>query len=301
MIIGNSIDKIYVDIISKVLSTGYYVEDKSGYKELLGESFKLTNPRNRIIQNNARKINLPFQLAECIWIFSGNNELNMIASYAPKWKEFSDDGITLHGAYGKRLRNWYNLDQISNIENILKDSPLTRQAVLTIFDPSKDLTVKTKDVPCNSILQFLIRDNKLNLIVYVRSQDLILGLPYDLFHWTIFQEYLSNLLDIELGEYITHYGSVHIYKHDFEKAVKIIQEGCIVDHPMNKMPKTERDIFSKLYYLESVIRKEKKIVSIDDEWWNEWLIIFRLKWCLNEYKDMIKNIKQKSFLKVLKC
>jgi thymidylate synthase len=301
MITANNIDSIYYKLMLEILDKGKYVDDKGGYHELIGESYKLTNPRARILQNKVRKVSLTFMIAECIWILSGHNDLEMISKYAPAWKNFSDDGETLHGAYGVRLRNWHGLDQIANIESYLRKLPLTRQAVLTIFDPRLDLVQSTKDIPCNTTLQFFIRDQKLSLVVYVRSQDMILGLPYDMFHWTILQEYLACRLGVKLGDYITHYGSVHIYKRDIELAKNIINGLPDTHHAMPPMSLNGKndDIFNKLWYVENHLRCKQNSLNTFNAWWTEWVWILGMKWQPEKYKKYKEQL-QKAYLEVMK-
>lgn len=61
-------------------------------------------------------------------------------------------------------------------------------------------------------MQFLIREGKLNLIVCMRSNDIYLGFPYDIFNFSMFQEYIAGKLGVKLGEYIHVVGSLHYYK-----------------------------------------------------------------------------------------
>ena len=78
--------------------------------------------------------------------------------------EFSDNGRTWHGAYGPRLRNWNGVDQIDETRRLLLEETATRRAVMSLYDPSRDF-VKSKDVPCNNWLNWLVRDGKLHLTV----------------------------------------------------------------------------------------------------------------------------------------
>ena len=87
------------------------------------------------------------------------------------YSEFSDDGTTVYGGYGPRLFNMHSkYNQIDTVINLLKEKPTTRRAVIQIYD-AKDLEVKLKDIPCTCTLQFEIREGKLNLFTYMRSND----------------------------------------------------------------------------------------------------------------------------------
>ena len=230
----NSLDDAYKQLIADVLNCGDVVESRIGATtELLWKSFILTDPRNRIIRNTERKLSLKFAFGEFIWIMSGSDKVDDIAFYNKRMRDFSDDGETLHGAYGKRLRNWNGKDQIQLVIDKLRQFPSTRQAVLSIYDPELDAGIETKDFPCNSFLQLFIRNNALYMSVFVRSQDLYLGLPYDIFHWTMLQELIANELVIDLGTYYHIMGSLHIY--DSNKArLQRVSRYPVDSRPMQK-------------------------------------------------------------------
>lgn len=238
-LISSNIDVLYQKIIEEIKIDGTDCTARGlEFRELLFSHLILTNPRARIIQNPRRKISKKFMIAEFIWIMTGENSVDMISKYNKNMAQFSDDGEILYGAYGPRLRNWNGYDQIKGcLKRLQKDSG-TRQAVIVILDPARDFLVETKDIPCNDLLQFFIRENKLHMATYVRSNDVLLGIPYDIFHWTILQELFANILDVELGEYHHFVGSLHIYKKDFEKLYSCLNfEIPHID--MEKMPKEE--------------------------------------------------------------
>jgi thymidylate synthase len=99
----------------------------------------------------------------------------------------------------------------------------------------EDVIKETKDIPCTLNLQFLLRDNKLNMIVNMRSNDIIWGLPYDLFVFTNMQEVVANTLGVELGWYLHRPGSLHLYKkhYDLFKEVGNNFSNVRIKNPMN--------------------------------------------------------------------
>jgi thymidylate synthase len=64
--------------------------------------------------------------------------------------------------------------------------------------------------------QFRIRNNKLNMSVYMRSNDVWLGSAYDFFQFTRVQIAMASVLGIEPGTYGHHVGSLHIYENNYE-------------------------------------------------------------------------------------
>jgi len=85
----------------------------------------------------------------------------------------------------------------------------------------------SKDVPCTLSLQLLIRDRRLHMVVNMRSNDVVWGLPHDVFSFTCLQEVL--MLELreagvpvdDLGAYHHHAGSLHVYDTHFDLMAKV--------------------------------------------------------------------------------
>jgi len=221
----NSVEEAYYNTLSYVRANGLSCEPRGQKcKEIIGHSFCITSPRNRVIFNKERNINFSFMVAEWLWIMSGSNDVAMISYYNSVIANYSDDGKTMHGAYGKRINKFH---QLENVIKKLEEDPDSRQAMIIIFQPS-DVVQKTKDVPCTILFQFFIRDYKLHMITYMRSNDVLLGLPYDLFNFTMIQEYVSTRLNNDtsfgMGTYTHMVGSLHMYERDSDRINDVIDE-----------------------------------------------------------------------------
>lgn len=170
----------------------------------------LDDARMGFITNPYRKLNYAFGLAETLQIWSGDNTLDRLIYYNKNMAKFSDDGITLSGSYGPPFtaQRQYVLDTLSSDRD-------SRQAVLTIWKPSPK---PSRDIPCTVMMHFMIRDFKLNLTVYMRSNDVWLGLPYDMMAFTTIQQAIAASLGVTPGEYRHIAGSLHIYAGDVYKS-----------------------------------------------------------------------------------
>ena len=87
---------------------------------------------------------------------------------------------------------------------------------------------ESKDINCTVCLQFFIRNNKLHMTTYMRSNDLWMGFPYDVFQFTNMQVLMSMELGVELGTYTHISGSLHLYKRNLVK----VDEHC--DNPLEQ-------------------------------------------------------------------
>jgi thymidylate synthase len=143
--------------------------------------------------------------------------------------------------------------------------------VLQLFTPQPGLDPDAKDSPCTCNIQFLIRDARLHAIVYMRSNDAIWGLPYDVFLFTMLQELLSCQLGTELGSYFHFAGSLHLYRRHFELARRIIS--CQNVAPFEMPAMRSHDQLAAFLRLESQIRagtqveeKEEKTEALEPYW-----------------------------------
>ncbi|WP_334538945.1 thymidylate synthase [Streptomyces stelliscabiei] len=170
----------------------------------------LTQPRARLLYAPpARIVNPAFAVAETVWHLSGSDD-PWIFDYNARLRQYADDGVLL-GAYGPRMRNWGGkVDQLARVVEILKEDPDSRRALIQLYDPAQD-AAGHKDVPCTLGFRFHLRDSRLHMATMMRGQDVWIGMPYDVFFYTVLHELVAGWLDAELGEFHLHVGSLHIY------------------------------------------------------------------------------------------
>ena len=212
------------EAISRILSSGQTIKASRGaLLELQGTVFRIDNPRTRLSLSAERSV-LFSAVGELLWYLRGSSALKVISYYLPVYKKDSSDGYTIHGAYGPRILDSGGHDQLANVIKLLKAKPTTRRAVISLFRPD-DISRERKEVPCTVSLQFMIRDGRLNCIATMRSNDAILGLPHDVFTFTMLQEIIAREVNVGLGYYQHAAASFHIYTDQIDKAGKYLAEG----------------------------------------------------------------------------
>lgn len=192
--------------------------------EIINAVTVLSNPINNIMKNDVRKLSMKYAIGEMLWYMSGKPLLKEIQKYGRGWDRMSDDGETVNSNYGWCIKKKYGFDQYKYVKDLLMRDSQTRQAVIHIKEPRNTLENPTKDLNCTVCLQFFVREGKLYMTTYMRSNDLWMGFPYDVFQFTCLQVLLSMELGLELGTYTHIAGSLHLYKRDYEKSLKNIGE-----------------------------------------------------------------------------
>ena len=212
---GENISEVY----KKLLTHLKKAEIVGNTKEINNCCLIIENPKTDEIYFPNRKISEKYANAELEWYWSGNNSCEDIGKYAKMWLSLTDDGKTNNSAYGYILHKKYGFDQLQQIIELLNKDSTSRRAVLNISDPTIN-RITTKDMQCTIALQFLIRNNKLEMTVYMRSNDVFFGLPYDYIYFVSLGEYISKKLNVEFGKYIHHATSMHMYLRDLDKFKK---------------------------------------------------------------------------------
>jgi thymidylate synthase len=215
-------DLAWRDALRTVIAEGQHVSPRGkGTTELLVNSVTVDLARS-VVTTPARKLNYRFMCAEALWILDGGNELAPLTRFVKRMADFSDDGVTLAGAYGPRL-----VPQLSYVVQALVSDRSTRQAVASIWTPNP---APSKDIPCSLVAVFSIRQNRLYQHVMMRSSDLWLGLPYDLFSFSCWGIYVACKVNMSLkvlGQPFTPVGlghltvtatSSHLYDDNLEAA-----------------------------------------------------------------------------------
>jgi thymidylate synthase len=232
---------------------GFQAENSARCLEFPGPmTVEIKNPQARHVIIPARSWNSILPYAESLWLALGWNNLDDLpGKYVKALYKFSDDGKTWASGYGPRIR-LYNgkngdyhigesfnahkdsdsVDQLKFVYETLKKDPYSRQALITIHDPMKDdfnidgFLKVTKDQPCTRSLHFMKHpsENKLNMYVTMRSNDILWGFSaVNVFNFTWMQEYVADMLGMDVGSYYHIAHNMHIYEHFVAKIQKIAE------------------------------------------------------------------------------
>jgi hypothetical protein len=180
------------------------------------------NPCERVLFWGNRDANPFFHFFEGLWMLAGRDDVAFLAQYVKRIATYSDDGVTLHGAYGHRWR--YPSDQLRTIVDLLREYPKSRRAVLTMWGSKADLFANEEalDVPCNTQVYFWraqgAERERLHMTVTCRSNDIIWGAyGANAVHFSMLQEYVAAHLGLGVGYYWQVSNNYHAYKDVLDK------------------------------------------------------------------------------------
>ena len=158
---------------------------------MFNQGFTIENPLDRIITNEARNFNIEYAEAEWQWYLSGEPTIDTLGSIYGKipsiWQKMANEDGKVNSNYGAQWERGWQLDKVVAM---LKNNPNTRQAAISIYD-GKEISSYKYDTPCTYAVQFTVVDNKLNMCVTMRSNDLWFCFCIDQYCFSKLQELLS--------------------------------------------------------------------------------------------------------------
>lgn len=192
-----------------------------------------------------RNFNPFFALAEVVWILSGNGNVEWIAYYNKNMRKFADgDREDFNGAYGLRMRRWpstqlasyVTIDQLSIAIDKLKREPLSRQAVISLWDPERDNLLKSNDFPCNNVVYLRLRNGVVDQTVVQRSCDLIWGAPYNAVQFSHIHAYLAGCLGAKIGKLTYIIQNLHYYEELYKDTLHNLLERAFDESEVGGKP-----------------------------------------------------------------
>jgi len=187
--------------------------DFAGTKALFNVGFYIENPALNKIEDSKVKRNWSIEYAEAEWqwYLVGLPNIKMLGEIYGKipeiWKRMANDEGYVNSNYGYQ---WQRNDQLDKVITMLRDNPDTRQAAISIYD-GKEINEYEYDTPCTYAVQFTVLNNKLNMSVVMRSNDLWYGFCNDQYQFSKLQLLVAQKAGYDVGTYYHFAHNLHLY------------------------------------------------------------------------------------------
>ena len=186
-------------------------------RALFNIGFEIEDPMDNLIEDEDRNWKLDYAEAEWQWYLSGDNNINKLGELYGKvpeiWKRMADKEGFVNSNYGWQ---WKRSNQLDEVVDLLKTNPRTRQAAISIYD-RKEGYMYDNDTPCTYAIQFTILNDKLNMCVTMRSNDLWYGFCNDQYCFSKLQELVATETGLLIGSYYHFAHNLHLYDNIIEK------------------------------------------------------------------------------------
>ena len=180
-------------------------------RTLFNIGFTMHRPSLNIIADSKRRWNLQYARAEWEWYLSGDKNISKLGDIygrvPPIWSRMADSEGNVNSNYGYQ---WKRNDQIGYVIDLLKREMHTRQACISIYD-GKEHDKFATDTPCTYAVQFTNVENRLNMCVTMRSNDLWYGFCNDQYQFSKLLELVCKETGLDMGSYYHFAHNLHIY------------------------------------------------------------------------------------------
>lgn len=215
-----------------ILCAEDYSVDRTGVGtfKLSGETLVFNNVSEMFPLMTTKRLSYKNILAELLWFISGNTNIRVLQEQGVHiWDEWADEDGDLGPIYGKQWTDWNGINQLDSLIEGLKTNPESRRHIVSSWNVSD---LPDMRLPCCHILQQYVRaDSGLDLIVYQRSADAFLGLPYNIASYATLLHMVAANVGMRPMRLVMMLGDVHIYKNH------VNQVRLLLSREPRKLPK----------------------------------------------------------------
>ena len=209
----------YLDLLRDVLENGVDKMDRTGVgtRSVFGRQMRFDLNEGFPLMTT-KKMHLKSIIYELLWFLKGDTNVKYLQENGVRiWNEWADENGDLGPVYGSQWRNWNGegIDQIAEVIEKLKKTPNDRRLIVSAWNVGKIAQMHLP--PCHMMFQFYVANNKLSCMLYQRSCDMFLGVPFNIASYALLTMMIAQVCGYELGEFIHTLGDTHIYHNHFEQ------------------------------------------------------------------------------------
>lgn len=211
--------KQYLEMLQEIMDNGVDKMDRTGTgtRSVFGRQMRFDLNKGFPLVTT-KKVHVKSIIHELLWFIKGETNIKYLTDNGVRiWNEWADENGNLGPVYGAQWRNWNNegIDQLAYVVDKLKNNPNDRRMIISAWNVGKIPDMKLP--PCHMMFQFYVANNKLSCMLYQRSCDMFLGVPFNIASYALLTMMLAQVSGLELGEFVHTLGDAHIYSNHFEQ------------------------------------------------------------------------------------
>lgn len=211
--------KQYLDLLSDIMEHGIDKSDRTGTgtRSVFGRQLRFDLTKGFPLLTT-KKLYTRAIIHELLWFIKGDTNIKYLHdNNVTIWDEWADENGDLGPVYGAQWRNWNGegIDQLKDLVNQLKHNPDSRRMIVTAWNPSQLGQMQLP--PCHMMYQCYVAEGRLSLMLYQRSCDSFLGVPFNIASYALLTMMLAQVCGLEAYEFIHTFGDTHIYSNHFEQ------------------------------------------------------------------------------------
>lgn len=241
----------YHELLKTILDKGVTKTDRTGTgtKSIFGYQMRFDLAQGFPLVTT-KKLHTKSIVHELLWFLKGETNIQYLKDNGVSiWDEWADENGNLGKVYGYQWRSWQtpngqSIDQISQVINQIKNSPDSRRLIVSAWNVADINTMALP--PCHVLFQFYVAEGKLSCLLYQRSADVFLGVPFNIASYALLTHMVAQVCGLQVGEFVHTLGDAHLYLNHLEQAnLQLSRE--LKSLPQLQLNPEVKDIFAFTY------------------------------------------------------
>ena len=217
--------KPYLDLLDKILTDGVERGDRTGTgtKSVFGQQMRFDLSQG-FPMLTTKRVHVRSVFGELLWFLRGDTNIAWLNENGITiWDEWADANGDLGPVYGSQWRSWptpdgRHIDQIAQVIEQIKHNPESRRHVVSAWNVAEIDSMALP--PCHLLFQFYVADGKLSCLMYQRSADTFLGVPFNIASYALLTHMVAHVTGLGVGDFIHVLGDTHLYLNHLDQARK---------------------------------------------------------------------------------
>lgn len=213
----------YLSLLDHVLCNGTRKLDRTGTGTLSVFGYQMRFDLSKGFPLvTTKKIHWRSIVYELLWFLRGDTNIRYLNDNGVKiWDEWADEHGELGPVYGHQWRSWpapggRHIDQIAAAVDKIKNNPDSRRIIVSAWNVAEVDSMALP--PCHAMFQFYVASGKLSCMLYQRSADVFLGVPFNIASYSLLTMMIAQVTNLKAGEFIHTLGDAHLYSNHLEQA-----------------------------------------------------------------------------------
>lgn len=215
--------KVYLELLRQVLETGMDRGDRTGTgtRSVFGTQLRM-NLCEGFPLLTTKRVHLKSVICELLWFLRGQTNIRYLHEHGCTiWDEWADSDGELGPIYGRQWRAWQDdsgrfIDQIAAAQDLICREPHSRRILVSAWNVGQ--LGRMALPPCHVLFQFYVAGDQLSCLVYQRSCDMFLGVPFNLASYALLTMLMARACGLREGDLIWTGGDTHLYHNHFAQA-----------------------------------------------------------------------------------
>ena len=214
--------KQYLDLCQHILESGTKKEDRTGTGTISTFGYQMRfDLQEGFPLLTTKKLHLKSIIHELLWFIKGDTNIKYLKDNGVSiWDEWADENGDLGPVYGHQWRSWgtadgRQIDQLGEVILQIKKNPDSRRLIVCSWNVGEIENMALP--PCHCFYQFYVVNGTLSCMLYQRSADVFIGVPFNIASYALFTMMVARACGLKPGEFVHTLGDAHIYLNHVEQ------------------------------------------------------------------------------------